>query len=150
MDMSPAYREGGRDAPAQGEARLRPLPCRQAVQREALRSPPRAAPRGDRRAAQEGTQGYAWLLLKNPENLDTAKDEKRRLEEALALNEPLATAYYLKEDLRQFWEQPDKRFATLFLDGWIRRAEASGIKMLQQMAKTLARTGVVCWRTTTS
>ena len=61
--------------------------------------------------------GACWLLLKNPENLDADKDEKRRLEEALALNEPLATAYYLKDDLRRFWEQPGKRFATAFLNG---------------------------------
>jgi transposase len=46
-------------------------------------------------------------------------------------------AYYLKEDLRQFWEQPGKRFATAFLNGWIRRAEASGVWMIQRMAKTL-------------
>jgi len=92
-------------------------------------------------------KGTRWLLLKNPENLDTAKDEKRRLEEALALNKPLATAYYMKEDLRQFWEQPGKRFATLFLDSWIRRAGASGIKMLQQMAATLAayRSGLLAY-----
>jgi transposase len=83
-------------------------------------------------------KGTRWLLLKNPENLDEAKDEKRRLEEALALNQSLATAYYLKEDLRRFWEQPGKRFATAFLDDWIKRAEVSGIKILQQMARTLA------------
>ena len=95
----------------------------------------------------EVLKGTRWLLLKNPENLDAEKDEKRRLEEALALNKPLATAYYLKEDLRRFWEQPGKRFATTFLDGWIRRAEASGIKMLQQMAKTLAahRSGLLAY-----
>jgi len=40
-------------------------------------------------------KGTRWLLLKNPENLEEKKDEKRRLKEALALNEPLATAYYL-------------------------------------------------------
>ena len=92
-------------------------------------------------------KGTRWLLLKNPENLDTEKDEKKRLEEALALNKPLATAYYMKEDLRRFWEQPGKRFATMFLDGWIRRAEASGIRMLQQMAKTLAahRSGLLAY-----
>ena len=50
-------------------------------------------------------KGTRWLLLKNPENLDEKKDEKKRLEEALALNKTLATAYYMKEDLRQFWEQ---------------------------------------------
>jgi transposase len=92
-------------------------------------------------------KGTRWLLLKNPENLDAEKDERRRLEEALALNKSLATAYYMKEDLRRFWEQPGKRFATAFLNDWIRRAEASGIKMLQQMAKTLAahRSGLLAY-----
>jgi transposase len=82
-------------------------------------------------------KGSRWLLLKAPENLDDEKDETARLEEALRLNKPLATAYYLKEDLRRFWEQPGKRFATAFLNDWLRRAEASGVRMLQQMAKTL-------------
>lgn len=92
-------------------------------------------------------KGARWLLLKNPENLDTNKNEKQRLEEALALNKPLATAYYLKEDLRRFWEQPGKWFATVFLIDWLRRAEASGVKMLQQMAKTLAahRSGLLAY-----
>jgi transposase len=92
-------------------------------------------------------KGTRWLLLKGAENLDPAKDEKRRLQEALKLNEPLAVAYYLKEDLRRFWEQPGKRFATTFLDGWLRRAFASGIKILQQMAKTLAahRSGLLAY-----
>jgi len=95
----------------------------------------------------EVLKGTRWLLLKNPENLDAEKDEKRRLEEALALNKPLATAYYMKDDLRRFWEQPGKRFATTFLDGWLRRAESSGIKMLQRMAKTLAahRSGLLAY-----
>jgi transposase len=95
----------------------------------------------------EVLKGTRWLLLKNPENLDEKRDEKSRLEEALALNQSLAAAYYLKEDLRQFWEQPGKRFATVFLDGWIKRAEASGIKMLKQLAKTLAahRSGLLAY-----
>jgi transposase len=92
-------------------------------------------------------KGTRWLLLKAAENLDEEKDEKTKLEEALALNQSLAAAYYLKEDLRQFWEQPGKKFGTVFLDGWIKRAEASGIKMLQQMAKTLAahRSGLLAY-----
>jgi|SRR5215469_10162972 len=95
----------------------------------------------------EVLKGTRWLLLKNPENLDPKNDEKRRLEEALALNQPLATAYSMKDDLRRFWEQPGKHFATTFLDGWIRRAAASGIKILQQMAKTLAahRSGLLAY-----
>ncbi len=95
----------------------------------------------------EVLKGARWLLLKNAEGLDPEKDEKRRLKEALKLNEPLATAYYMKEDLRRFWEQPGKRFATTFLDGWIGRAMASGIRILQQMAKALAahRSGLLAY-----
>jgi transposase len=95
----------------------------------------------------EVLKGTRWLLLKNAENLDAEKDEKRKLDEALKLNQPLATAYYMKEDLRRFWEQPGKGFATTFLDGWIRRASSSGIKALQQMAKTLAahRSGLLAY-----
>ena len=82
-------------------------------------------------------KGVRWLLLKIAENLEPERNEKARLKEALRLNKPLALAYYMKEDLRRFWEQPGKRYATLFLDGWIRRAKASGVNMLQRMARTL-------------
>src|SRR5208337_2307094 len=67
-------------------------------------------------------KGTRWLLLKNPENLDPSRDEQQRLEEALRLNEPLATAYYLKEDLRQIWDQPNKRIARRVLQDWLKRA----------------------------
>ena len=90
-------------------------------------------------------KGTRWLLLKNPENLDKTRDESKRLHEALTLNRPLATAYYLKEDLRRVWEQPDKPAAQRVLDDWIRRAESSGIRMLMQFAHTLAahRSGIL-------
>ena len=35
-------------------------------------------------------KGTRWLILKNPENLDEAKGERTRLEEALRINQPLA------------------------------------------------------------
>ena len=35
-----------------------------------------------------------------PRHAQKRENEKQRLEEALALNKPLATAYYMKEDLR--------------------------------------------------
>lgn len=82
-------------------------------------------------------KGTRWLLLKNPENLDPKRNEQQRLEEALALNAPLATAYYLKEDLRQIWSQRDRRTARTVLRDWLARARASGIRMLQQFANTL-------------
>jgi transposase len=82
-------------------------------------------------------KGTRWLLLKNPENLDPDKNELRRLEEALRLNAPLAAAYYLKEDLRQIWTQPDKRIARRVLRDWLARARATGLRLLAQFADTL-------------
>jgi transposase len=82
-------------------------------------------------------KGIRWLLLKNPENLDPTKNEGQRLERALRLNEPLALAYYMKEDLRQIWLQPNKALARLFLRDWLARARISGIRMLEQFADTL-------------
>ena len=97
--------------------------------------------------AREVLKGTRWLLLKNPENLDLERDEKSRLEKALRLNQPLATAYYLKEELRQVWEQPHKTAARNFLTSWYLRAMGSGIRILMQFARTLlthAR-GVLAW-----
>jgi transposase len=99
------------------------------------------------RMDKEVLKGTRWLLLKNPENLDPKKKERERLEEALRMNQPLATVYYMKEDLRQIWLQPDKETARLVLEDWIGRAEASCIKVLQQFAGTLAmhRTGILAY-----
>lgn len=82
-------------------------------------------------------KGTRWLLLKNPGNLDLEKNEKARLDKALKLNTPLSTAYYLKEQLRLLWSQENKRQARRFLKGWLTLAEASGIRMLINFAKTL-------------
>jgi len=92
-------------------------------------------------------KGTRWLLLKNPEHLDDIRNERERLEEALSLNQPLATAYYLKEDLRQFWEQSSRSAATRFLNDWCARARASGIRFLQKFANTLEdhRSGLLAW-----
>ena len=94
-------------------------------------------------------KGTRWLLVRNPENLrqNEKVDERAKLEEVLKLNAPLATAYYLKEDLRQFWSQGSKTAAEKYLDAWCRRAEASGIRQMQTMAKTLRahRNGLLNW-----
>ena len=65
------------------------------------------------------------------------RNEKQRLQDALALNAPLSIAYYLKEDLRQIWSQGNKRTARRVLRDWMARARASGIRMLKQFADTL-------------
>jgi len=84
-------------------------------------------------------KGSRWLLLTGREKLTEKQDDIARLDKALLLNKPLATAYYMKEDLRQIWSWDDKDAASWHLDSWIEMAKASGISMLQKFAKTLAR-----------
>ena len=92
-------------------------------------------------------KGLRWLLIKHQEDLDESKNERTRLLEALDLNQSLAIAYYLKEDLGQIWQQSSKAVAGRFLKDWCARARASGIRVLQTMANTLEghRTGILNW-----
>ena len=80
-------------------------------------------------------------------NLDPSREEPKRLQEALRLNEPLATAYYLKEELNEIWEQEDEQAAKTLLLEWIAYAESSGIAMLKTFAKTLRlhALGILAW-----
>jgi len=87
-----------------------------------------------------------WVLLKGGENLSEkpnpkhdGKNERQRLDDALAYNQPLATAYYLKEELRLLWSQKDKAAGDAYLKSWIARAEASGITQMTKMAESLKR-----------
>ena len=92
-------------------------------------------------------KGTRWLLLKNPDNLKPDRKEAERLQEALRLNQPLAMAYYMKEELRLLWSKSDKDEAETFLVDWINRAMVSGIRMLMKFAKTLAahRSGILAY-----
>lgn len=92
-------------------------------------------------------KGVRWLLLKRPENLDHTRKEPKRLEEALRLNEPLAIAYYLKDELNEIWEQDDRAAAEALLMDWIAYAESTGISMLHKFAKTLRfhAVGILAW-----
>jgi transposase len=92
-------------------------------------------------------KGTRWLLLKNFENLDPVRGEPERLREALKLNEPLAIAYYLKDDLRRIWEQPGKHPARMKLLDWYHQALASGVRQLQEFARTLLAHahGILAW-----
>ena len=95
----------------------------------------------------EVLKGTRWLLLKNPENLRDGRNERVRLKEALSINKPLATAYYLKEDLRLLWSMPHKSAAEDHLQDWIDRAEVSGIRILKEFANTLLthRKGILAY-----
>lgn len=92
-------------------------------------------------------KGTRWLLLKHHHNLNEKYDEKERLEQAIAINKPLATAYYLKEELGLFWEQKTLDQAKRFFGQWIAKAIASGINKLKKFADTLLshREGIFNW-----
>jgi hypothetical protein len=55
----------------------------------------------------------------------------------LSLNQSLATACYLREDLSQIWQQADYGTAYRVLHDWCARARTSGIRVLQIVADTL-------------
>lgn len=86
-------------------------------------------------------KGSRWLLLKAPENLkpheDPLKDERLRLQNALEINHPLGTGYYMKERLRLLFQLPDIKQARIELKAWIQEAQVSGIKILKDAARKL-------------
>ena len=96
---------------------------------------------------QKVLKGSRWLLLKDPDNLDEDRNEGKRLERALKLNAPLATAYYLKEDLRRLWSKRTKASAKGFLKRWCQRAESSGVPILAKFGKLLwgYRSALLAW-----
>lgn len=89
----------------------------------------------------EVLKGSRYLLLKAPENLraneDKDKDEIARLQAALELNQPLATAYYMKERLRLLFNCDSPQRAEHELQAWIQEAQSSQIGILVQAAQKL-------------
>ena len=84
---------------------------------------------------QKFIKGTRYLLLYGKENLPP--EQRPKLEQALAYNEPLSKAYYLKEELRQLWSQPGKDAAQQYLQDWICKACATGIQPLKKLANTM-------------
>ena len=84
-------------------------------------------------------KGTRWLLLTAKEKLEKNQGKADRLRRALIINRPLATVYYMKEDLRQVWSWSDKKTAEWHLKSWIEMAKSSGITMLTKFAKTLEK-----------
>lgn len=91
-------------------------------------------------------KGTRYLLLGNGADIFD-KQHKSRLDNALAMNDPLSKAYYLKEQLRQIWMQPVKSMGEDVFDDWVRQAEESKIPQLQKMAVTMRayKTGILAW-----
>jgi transposase len=80
-------------------------------------------------------KGTRFLLLRNPENL--RQDQIPKLDRALKLNEPLLLGWYLKEELRELWNQPSRKDMEAFMKDWCEKAEQSAIGQMMKMAKTL-------------
>ena len=80
-------------------------------------------------------KGTRFLLLRNPEILQ--EDQIPKLDQALQLNEPLLLGWYLKEELRELWNQPSRQKMAAFLKDWCLKAEQTAIGQLLKMAKTL-------------
>lgn len=95
----------------------------------------------------DAIKGTRYLLLSRRDNLDG--DRLQALDAALRENEPLFTAYYLKEELNLLWAQDTAHAMQTFLRQWCRRASATGIPYFKSLAKTLLRhcQGIVNWFT---
>lgn len=81
-------------------------------------------------------KGTRWLLLRNGNDIFDHQ-HRNRLENALSLNKPLMTAYYLKEDLKEIWNQCCKDDAEKVLDEWVRQVFDAKIQPLAVMASTV-------------
>lgn len=90
-------------------------------------------------------KGTRWLLLYNQQNLKETASQ--RLQEVLKINEPLAQAYYLKEDLQLLWDQLTEKDANDFLDLWCQQAHLTGLEHLRKFANMLKshRSGILNW-----
>jgi transposase len=85
--------------------------------------------------AKVAIQGTRWLLLYRRDHLP--QNKARELQQALERNQPLATAYLLKEELALAWEQASWEAMADFCSAWCEKAVASGIDQLIHMAQSL-------------
>ena len=61
------------------------------------------------------------------------------------MNQPLSQAYYLKEQLREIWMQPNKQAAEKVMLDWMKQAQESKVPQLMKVAVTIMayRTGIL-------
>jgi transposase len=86
--------------------------------------------------ARKVVKSARWLLLRNRDNIKKHED-RVRLDELLAANHTLMTAYVLKDDLKELWSQRDENDARDAWQSWFSRAIESGIKPLVAFARKL-------------
>lgn len=76
-----------------------------------------------------------WLLLRSRTNLK--EDQALKLDELLQANQPLMTAYVLKEQLKELWYAPSEAEARQRWQDWLKLAMSSGLAPVQQFARRL-------------
>jgi stearoyl-CoA desaturase (delta-9 desaturase) len=77
-----------------------------------------------------------WLHL---EARDLGDQDRARLDEALAKSKVMATVYSMRQELSALWQRSAASKEQLLnqLEDWCRRAEASGIRPLQEFSRQL-------------
>ena len=81
-------------------------------------------------------KGTRYLLLRNGADIFD-KEYQTSLDKALDMNKPLSQAYYLKEQLRERWTQPNKQVAEKVMLDWGKQARESKVPQLMKMADTI-------------
>lgn len=82
-------------------------------------------------------KGTKWLLLGNCERIQTKEAARESLDKLMLANSNIALAYQLKEQLRAIYSQKDLAQAAIDLEAWCQLAEASGLRPIKTMAKTI-------------
>ena len=82
-------------------------------------------------------KGSKYLLLRNSSDLDA--EQRTRLRALLDVNEPLAIAYLLKDQLKKLWSYTSEAWAERALLHWAALAFDSGLPPLVRFAKGLLR-----------
>jgi transposase len=90
------------------------------------------------KAARKVVKSARWLLLRNRDNIKKPED-RVRLDELLAANQALMTAYVLKDDLKGLWSHRTKKDARAAWESWFQRALESGIEALIAFARKLEK-----------
>lgn len=87
------------------------------------------------RPARKVIKSSRWLLLRNRDTLD--HQQSVRLDELLQANQPLLTAYVLRDELKRLWFYRKPAWAQQAWDHWCEQAEHSGIAALNTFAQRL-------------
>lgn len=89
----------------------------------------------DDKAARRVIKGSRWLLLRNADNLKP--EQAVKLEELLAVNASLTTAYLLKDQLKTLWFADDEATVRSAWREWYDMAISSGIDALVRFTRRL-------------